>query len=322
MPADPAPLRIAVASPSFCQHPVLRAELLALHPDARFNDSPHRLEGEALVGFLRGHDVAVVGLEQMTASVLAALPELRIVAKLGTGTDMLDLAAMRARGIRLGWAPGANALSIAELVIGFALVALRHMGALNAALRRGERPPQRMGRLLSGRVVGLHGCGHIGQHVLRLLAPFGCTVLAHDIADRRDVYAAHGATAVGLDELLARAEVLSLHLPLTPVTRGLYGAAMLDRLRPDCVLINTARGELVDEAALAARLRDGRLAAACADVFAGEPDIDQALVDLPNFFATPHIGGSAEEARLAMGRIAIAGIAQNAVPEPGLAPFL
>lgn len=308
--------RIAVASPSFCQHPVLRAELLALHPDAKLNPSPHRLEGDALVDFLRGHEVAVLGLEHLTAAMMDALPELRVVSKLGTGTDMLDLAAMRARGIRLGWAPGANALSIAELVIAFALLALRHMGALNAALRAGERPPQRMGRLLSGRVVGLHGCGHIGQHVVRLLAPFGCTVLAHDIADRQAFYAAHGVTAVSLDELLARSEILSLHIPLTPETRGLYGDAMLARLRPDCVLINTARGEIVDEAALIARLRDGRLAAACADVFAGEPAINQALIDLPNFFGTPHIGGSAEEARLAMGRIAIEGITRNALPEP------
>jgi D-3-phosphoglycerate dehydrogenase len=301
---------------------VLRAELLARYPDATLNPSQHRLDGEALVAFLRGHDVAVVGLEHMTAGVLAALPELRVVAKLGTGTDMLDLAEMRRRGIRLGWAPGANALSIAELVIAFAMIALRHLGALNAALRKGERPAQRMGRLLTGRVVGLHGCGHIGQHVVRLLAPFGCTVLAHDIADRRAFYAAHRVEAVSLDELLARAEVLSLHVPLKPETRGLYGPAMLDRLRPDCVLINTARGELVDEAALAERLRDGRLAAACADVFATEPEIDQALIDLPNFFATPHIGGSAEEARLAMGRIALDGITRNAVPEPGVPPFV
>ena len=314
--------RVAVASPSFCQHPVLRAELLARYPDAALNPSPHRLEGEALVAFLRGHDVAVVGLEHMTAGVLAALPELRVVAKLGTGTDMLDLAEMRRRGIRLGWAPGANALSIAELVIAFAMIALRHLDDLNAALRRGERPPQRMGRLLTGRVVGLHGCGHIGQHVVRLLAPFGCAVLAYDIADRRDFYATHRVEAVSLNDLLARAEVLSLHVPLTPATRGLYGPALLDRLRPDCVLINTARGEIVDEAALAECLRDGRLAAACADVFATEPEIDQALIDLPNFFATPHIGGSAEEARLAMGRIALDGITRNAVPEAGVPPFV
>ncbi len=322
MPAEAHPPSIAVASPSFCQHPRLRQELLALYPEAKLNPSPHRLEGEALVDFLKGHAVAVVGLEHLTAQVLGGLPDLKVVSKLGTGVDMLDLGEMARRGIRLGWAPGANALSIAELVIAFAMIALRHSGELNAALRRGERPPQKMGRLLSGRVFGLHGCGHIGQHVVRLLAPFGCTVLAHDLADRGDFYAAHGVQAVGLDELVARSEVLSLHIPLGPQTEGLYGAAMLDRLRPDCVLINTARGEIVDEAALIERLRDGRLAAACADVFAHEPDIDQALIDLPNFFGTPHIGGSAKEARLAMGRIAIAGITDNAVPRPGVAPFV
>lgn len=322
MPADATPPSIAVPSPSFCQHPILRSELLALYPDAKLNPSPHRLEGDELVAFLEGYEVAVVGLEHLTAKVLGALPDLKVVSKLGTGVDMLDLAEMARRGIRLGWAPGANALSIAELVVAFAMIALRHTGELNAALRRGERPPQKMGRLLTGRVFGLHGCGHIGQHVVRLLAPFGCTVLAHDLADRSAFYAEHGVHAVGFDELIERSEVLSLHIPLTPQTEGLYGPALLDRLRSDCVLINTARGEIVDEGALIERLRDGRLSAACADVFAHEPDIDQALIDLPNFFGTPHIGGSAQEARLAMGRIAIDGIVDNAVPRPGTPPFV
>ena len=316
-----SPLRVAAASPSFCEHPALCAELRALFPDARLNASLRRLHGDELVDFLRGSDVAIVGLESMTASVIARLPELKIIAKLGTGVDMLDAAAMAARNIRLGWKPGANALSIAELVIAFALVALRNMGATNLALRQRGDLTRRMGRLLSGRVFGLHGCGHIGQHVVRLLAPFGCQVLACDIADRTAFYAAHAVQSVGFDELLERSEVLSLHIPLTPATRGLYGREVLARLRPDCVLINTARGELVDEAALHERLATGALAGACADVFASEPAFDSPLIALPNFFGTPHIGGSAAEARLAMGRIAIQGIFDNFVPVPGAPPF-
>jgi D-3-phosphoglycerate dehydrogenase len=316
-----AGLRVAAASPSFCEHPALCAELLALYPDAKLNTSLRRLHGAELVEFLRGHDVALVGLEQMTADVIGALPDLKVISKLGTGVDMLDGRTMAERGIRLGWKPGANALSIAELVIAFALIALRQMGAGNLALRAKGDVTKRMGRLLTGRVFGLHGCGLIGQQVVRLLKPFGCTVLAYDIADRSAFYAEHGVQGVGFDELIERSEVLSLHMPLTPQTRGLYGAKVLARLRPDCVLINTARGEMVDEDALYERLSTGQLAAACADVFASEPAFDSRLIPLPNFFGTPHIGGSAAEARLAMGRIAIEGITDNFVPVPGKHPF-
>ncbi len=318
--ADPA-LRVAAVSPSFCEHPVLCAELLALFPQAKINAGLRRLEGAELIEFLRGHDVAMVGLESMSAAVLAALPDLKIIAKLGTGVDMLDAQAMAERGIRLGWKAGANALSIAELVIAFALVGLRHMGAGNQALRQGQDVTRRMGRLLSGRVVGLHGCGHIGQAVVRLLKPFACQILACDVADRSGFYAEHGVQAVSFDELLRRSEVLSIHVPLMPETDGLYGASVLRQLRPDCVLINTARGALVDEDALYERLVSGALSAACADVFAAEPSFESRLIALPNFFGTPHIGGSAAEARLAMGRIALEGIFDNFVPTPGVHPF-
>jgi D-3-phosphoglycerate dehydrogenase len=171
-------------------------------------------------------------------------------------------------------------------------------------------------------VVGLHGCGHIGREVVRLLQPFGCRILAHDWADRSAFHAEHGVRAVDFATLLAQSEVLSIHVPLTSATRGLYGADTLAALRPDCILINTARGELVDEAALFAALTSGRLEAACSDVLCSEPAFDSPLIALPNFLLTPHIGGSAAEARLAMGRVAIEGIFDNAVPVRGVPPFV
>jgi phosphoglycerate dehydrogenase-like enzyme len=315
------PQRVAAVSPSFCEHPVLREELLAQYPEARINTALKRMEGAELVDFIRGHDAAIVALEPMTAEVMAALPELRVISKLGTGVDMIDARAMAERGIRLGWKAGANALSIAELVIAFALIGLRNIGPSSLALRSGGDVTRRMGRLLTGRVFGLHGCGHIGQWVVRLLQPFGCKIIACDTADRSAFHAAHGVEAVSFEDLIARSEVLSLHIPLTPQTRGLYGQETLARLRSDCVLINTARGGIVDEAALYERLRSGAMAAACADVFEAEPAFSSPLLQLPNFFGTPHIGGSAAEARLAMGRIAIAGLFDNFVPTPGAPPF-
>jgi phosphoglycerate dehydrogenase-like enzyme len=206
-------------------------------------------------------------------------------------------------------------------MIAFSVCALRHVGPLYAEMRAGTRPRHQMGRHLGGRVVGLHGCGHVGKEVVRLLQPWNCRIIACDIRDFGDFYGEYGVEKVSMDELVGRAEVLSLHLPLNETTRGLYSGDVLDAMRGDAVLINTCRGGIVDEVALKERLLDGRLAAACFDVFAIEPPVDDALLNAPNFLCTPHIGGSAEEARLEMGRAAIAGIEDNFVPAPGVHPF-
>lgn len=314
-------MRVAVPSISFSQHDVLRAELLAEFPDTKFNEEARRYSESELTEWLKGREAVIMGLEPLTAAMLDQLPDLKVVARMGVGVDNVDPDLLRARGIRMGWTGGTNSLSVAELALSFAIAALRHMAPLYHEMRTGQRPRHRMGRHLSGRTVGLHGCGHVGKQVVRLLQPFGCTVLACDIRDYPDFYAEFGVTPVSMDELLERSEVLSLHLPLNDTTRGLYDEAALDRLRPDSVLINTCRGGIIDEQALKERLYDGRIAAACMDAFAVEPPTDDELLNAPNFFATPHIGGSAAEARLAMGRAAIRGLTENEIPERGKPPF-
>lgn len=314
-------MRVAVSSVSFSRHETLRAELLAEFPDVKFNDEGLRRSEEELTQWLKGCDAVIIGLEPLTEAMLNQLPDLKVVTRMGVGADNIDPDLLRAHGIRMGWTGGTNSLSVAELTLSFAIAALRHMAPLNYEMRAGQRPDQRMGRHLSGRTFGLHGCGHVGKQVARLLQPFDCTVLACDIRDYPDFYAEYGITPVSMDELLSRADVVSLHLPLNDATRGLYDAAVLDQLGPDTVLINTCRGGIVDEQALKERLFEGRLAAACMDVFAVEPPTDDDLLNAPNFFATPHIGGSAEEARIAMGRAAIRDLTENEIPERGKPPF-
>jgi D-3-phosphoglycerate dehydrogenase len=293
------------------------------YPDAKVNVEgvPYYRSEQETIDYLRGYDAAIVSFEPINERTLAALPELKVVSKLGVGLDKIDPAAMRAHGVRLGWTPGVNKRSVAELTVCLAIAALRHVVDLNAAMRRAERPLQRMGRHLSGRVVGIHGCGEIGKEVVKLLQPFECSVLACDIRDYPDFYARYGVMPVSLDELLARSEVLSIHLTVTKLTRDLYSAAVLDKLRPDCVLINTARGRIVDEPALKERLKARRIAAAAVDAFAVEPPTDDELLRLPNFIATPHIGAGAVEARWRMGETAIEGLLDNFLPEPGKYPF-
>lgn len=183
-------------------------------------------------------------------------------------------------------------------------------------MRNRERPRNRDGRLLTGRTVGIHGCGNVGKEVARLLQPYGCTIIACDVRDYPDFYRAHGVTPVCFDELLERAEVLTLHLPITRTTRGLYSGAVLQRLRTDCVLVNTCRGNIVDEDALCDRLEAGQLAAACFDVFAIEPATCDRLLDNPNMLAAPHIGAATEETRIAMVNAAIRGLTENELVDP------
>ena len=311
--------RVAVTSRSFSRHPVLRHELLARYPDAVFNDSGLVLAGDALVRFLDGHVKAITGLEKLDASVFAALPKLKIVSKYGVGFDMIDLAAMAKAGVRLGWTGGTNKRSVAELVIALAIQLLRHIPEASRAVQAGSWPLF-SGRQLSDRVVGVIGCGHVGKDVSLLLRSFGCQVLTHDIRNFPDFYKRHGIEPAGLEKLLRESDVITLHLPLDASTRNILSAERLSLMKPEAILINAARGGLVDEQALKVMLKEGRLAGAAFDVFAEEPPVDLELARLPNFIATPHIGGAAEEAALAMGRAAINGLEDNQIPEPGVYP--
>jgi D-3-phosphoglycerate dehydrogenase len=299
--------RVAVASRSFSRHPTLRAELLARYPQTTFNDAGGSLHGDALVAFLRGHQKAITALETLDAPTFAALPELRVVSKYGVGLDMIDLAAMRRHGVMLGWTGGVNRRSVSELVIAFAITLLRGLPDAMAMVRKGEWR-QLKGCQLSDRTIGIVGCGHIGKDLGRLLRAFGCRVLAHDIRDFPDYYRETGVEPIALEILLRTSDIVTLHVPLDETTRGMLSATRLALMGQHALLINTARGGLVDEGALKAMLLERRLAGAGFDVFATEPPEDEELLKLPTFLATPHIGGSAEEAILAMGRAAIEGL--------------
>jgi D-3-phosphoglycerate dehydrogenase len=218
--------------------------------------------------------------------------------------------------VRLGFTSGVNRLAVAELALCFMIAGLRWVAPLSLAMRNGDRPRTRVGRNLTGRVVGLHGCGQIGKEVVRLLAPFGCTIITHDIRDYPEFYRAYGVTPVSLDELLERSEVLSLHIPRSRATEDLYDAARLARLRTDCVLVNTCRGGIVNEDALLARLESGELVAACFDVFTNEPPTDDRLLRHPNLLSTPHAGASTVEARIAMVDAALLGLRQGELVKP------
>ncbi len=298
---------VAVTSRSFSRHPVLRAELLERYHKVTFNETGRSMSGDALIRFLRGHERAIIALERLDATVFAALPELRIVSKYGVGLDTIDLDAMERHGVRLGWTGGINKRSVAEMVVSAAIALLHGASVATAEVRRGEWR-QVVGRQLTSKTVGIIGCGHIGKEVALLMRAFDCHVLANDIRSFPEFYAKHSIRPVDLNELLVASDVVTLHIPLDETTRNILSAERLAMMKRGAVLINMARGFLVDEAALKKMLNEGRLAGAAFDVFGEEPPTDADLLALPNFIPTPHIGGSTEEAILAMGRAAIDGL--------------
>jgi D-3-phosphoglycerate dehydrogenase len=306
--------KVAVCSRSFSKNQVLRAALLERYAHVTFNETGSQLEGDELIAFLKGHAKAITALETIDEYVLSRLPELQAIGKYGVGLDMIDLNAMRRHGKRLGWTSGVNRRSAAELALAFMIVMLRHVPAANREVLTGTWR-QHVGGLLTGRCVGIIGCGNIGKDLVKLLQPFGCAIIVHDIREYADFYAEHRLESVSLEDLLKRSDLVTLHVPLDVSTRGLITEERLGWMKPTAILINAARGGLVDEVALKQALLNKQLAAAAFDVFAEEPPHDTELLNLPNFLATPHIGGSAEEAILAMGKSAIDGLDVNVIPE-------
>jgi len=305
--------RVVVCSRSFSNNPILRKELLNKYFQVTFNDDGLQLAEMDLVKFLSGHDKAIIGLERMTEEILLQLPELKIIGKFGVGLDNIDLAAMAKLGKRLGWSAGTNSRSVSELVISLAITLLRKVPISHQEVLSGKWR-QSIGGQLSGRTVGVIGCNNIGRDLIELLYPWGCNFLAHDITYSPNFNSRFGVKAVAIEELLKNSDVVTIHLPLNDSTRNILSEDRIKLMKPTAILINTARGGLVDESAVKDSLISGRLAAAAFDVFEFEPPQDRELIELPNFFVTPHIGGSTEEATIAMGRAAIYGLDNNSVP--------
>ncbi|MCZ4282328.1 phosphoglycerate dehydrogenase [Kiloniella laminariae] len=319
MNARPSLKKIAVASRTFSQHPTLRKELLEKYPQAKFNDAGISLKGKGLIDYLEDADGAILALEPIDNDILSALPNLKVIGKFGVGFDKIDLQALINHKVHLGWTGGVNKRAVSELALCMMISLLRHVDISGREIRSGDWK-LRPGRELSSQTVGIIGCGHVGKDLVYLLKAFGCRILVTDINPDHDFYTHHKITHVDLDTLVKSADIISLHTPLNENTRNLISAEKLKLMKESSILINTARGGLVDEDALKISLQRNQIAGAAFDVFASEPPEDIELLQLSNFLVTPHIGGSAADAILAMGRGAIDGLENNRVPEIGVYP--
>jgi (S)-sulfolactate dehydrogenase len=228
---------------------------------------------------------------QVRGELLDAMTRCRVLGRLGVGLDNIDLEGCSARGIEVIPAIGANALAVAEWVVCAAMMLLRpwHAASAGVAAGRWPRAPLTQGREIAGKTLGIVGYGSVGRETGRLGAALGMRVIACDLnASSREL--------MRFDDVLAQSDVLTLHMPLTQTTRNLFDAATLARMKPGAILVNAARGGIVDEAALAQALHAKHLGGAAIDVFAHEPlGAGSALADAPNLLLSPHIAGVTEE---------------------------
>ena len=318
-------MRIVVAD----DLPASSLELLRAEPgwvvDARSGRPP-----EALAADVADADALLVrSATKVDARLMDASPGLRIIARAGTGVDNVDVAAASARGILVVNAPGANSISVAEHACALMLALARSVPAADHAMKSAKWEKKRfLGTELRGKTLGIAGLGRIGQEVAQRARAFGMRVIAHDPYISSELAAGLGVELMSLDDICANADYLTLHLPSTAETRHLFDEARFARCKPGIRLINTARGELIDEAALRHAIETGSVGAAALDVFETEPPADWSLAQLPQVIATPHIAASTEEAQELVGIETAAtvrdflrdGMVRNAVNFPSIHP--
>jgi len=292
---------------------------LAAHHDARLNAADRLLSEAEMIAACRGAEVLVPTVtDQIGASLIAALPaSVRLIANFGVGVDHIDLAAARSRGIPVTNTPDVLTDDTADLAMALILAAARRLGEGERILRAGHwtgwTPTFLVGTRVTGKRLGIIGMGRIGAALARRAAGFGMEIHYHN---RRAVPGAQARYWPDLDAMLRQTDVLSIHCPRTPETVGLMSAARLALLPKHAVVVNTARGGIVDEAALAAVLASGKIAAAGLDVYAGEPKVNPALLKLENVVLAPHLGSATDLGRIAMGERVIANIDAFAAGKP------
>jgi D-3-phosphoglycerate dehydrogenase / 2-oxoglutarate reductase len=286
-------------------HSELRDELEAAVQQVRWNDLGRPFEPAELRDVIAGVDGVIAGVDSFDASVIESAPQLRVIARYGTGTDGVDLIAAARRGVVVTNTPGANAPAVAELAIGLMLALARQIPVGDRLVRAG-RYSSLPGVQLGGRTVGVLGLGHVGSEVARRVAALGCRVLGFDPAVGDEEARACGATPAAFERVVAEADFLSLHMPVTAATCDLVDAQLLGRMKSGAFLVNTARGELVVEADLVEALERGRLAGAALDALREEPPpAGHPLLTREDVILTPHMGANTAEARFAMARVAL-----------------
>ena len=283
----------------------LKTELESKVADVVYNTTGKPLSALQLQELLPGVDGMIAGLDEINDQALAIAQDLKVVARYGVGVNNVDLESAKRRGIIVTNTPRANSKAVAELTVTLVLTLLRPVMQCARLTKDGEWPRLKA-YSLEGKTVGLYGTGAIGKEVARRLCGFDCAVLAYDIEEDEPFAGEYDIQYVSSDDLLDQSDVVSLHIPGTPATMEMVNEDFIKKMKDGAWLVNTARGNLVDEDALVKALVSGKLRGAAMDVFQEEPPRkDHPFFEIENIILTPHMGAHADSATNRMGRMAL-----------------
>ena len=316
--------KVAITSRSFSANKYLVEELRARYANITLNNSGKTLVGSELLEFLDGQNKVIVGLENFDKNLIDQLPELKVISKFGVGLNNIDLESMKEHSISLGFQPGTNKQSVAELALMHIFIALRKAPSSKEDICNNIWS-QNKGHELFGKTIGIIGFGNIGQRLAELLEPFKCKIIFYDgmefskeeLVDKfpsRSEDFINNLQQSSLNEVLKEADIVSIHIPLLEETQNLISVDELACLKKDVRIINTSRGGIVDEKALEDFLNQNKNAFAAFDVFETEPAFNHPLLKLNNFYATSHLGSMTIEGVISMGIAAINGLDENRIP--------
>ena len=289
--------KILITTSSFAKYdPSLIDNIKGLNLNIVINPFARKLTESEVSDLIKQHQPVgiIAGIEPLTKNVLHKAKSLKVISRCGIGLDTVDIEAAKELGISVTNTPDAPTISVAELTLGLILTLMRRIHISDTSIRNGKwsRP---MGSLLHRKTVGIIGCGRIGSKLAELLAPFECKILGYDVIQKK----MRNCKMVSLDEILCDADIISLHLPYSPETHHFIDAKRIDKMKRDEILINAARGGLVDEHALYSALKGSHIAGAAIDCFEKEP-YSGPLKELDNVVLTGHIGSYAREGRMLM----------------------
>ena len=316
--------KVAITSRSFSANKYLVEELRARYANITLNNSGKTLVGSELLEFLDGQNKVIVGLENFDKNLIDQLPELKVISKFGVGLNNIDLESMKEHSISLGFQPGTNKQSVAELALMHIFIALRKAPSSKEDICNNIWS-QNKGHELFGKTIGIIGFGNIGQRLAELLEPFKCKIVFYDgiefskeelvdkFPSRSEDFIKNLQQSL-LNEVLKEADIVSIHIPLLEETQNLISVDELACLKKDVRIINTSRGGIVDEKALEDFLNQNKNAFAAFDVFETEPAFNHPLLKLNNFYATSHLGSMTIEGVISMGIAAINGLDENRIP--------
>ena len=296
-------MKIRVSTVAFSTNTILVSELKKYFQDVIVNEKGVRIPENELVDFYKDAEGIIVGLEKITPEILDQLPNLKIIAKYGVGLDNIDIDACIKRNIKIGWTGGVNKRSVAEMALGFMLALSRNLYITSNQLKSGFWN-KNGGIQFTGKTVGIIGVGNIGKELIEILTPFNCNILVNDLKELGE-YPNAIMQQVEKDVIFKESDFISIHTPLNNETKNLINIDVLNKMKNTSFLINTARGGIVNEKDLKYALTNGIIAGAALDVYEVEPPYDLELLQLPNLICTPHTGGNASEAVLAMGMSSI-----------------